>query len=86
VRDDAQGRGLGTILGGKAVEVALARGCSEMVAYGSAGNPRLLRLLSRLGLRGHARYEGASVTVSASLGVDSAGVSRPELSIVPPLP
>jgi GNAT superfamily N-acetyltransferase len=85
VRDDAQGRGLGTILGGKAVDAALARGCSELIAYGSAANPRPMRLLRRLGLRAHARYDGATVTLRASLLPDSAPLVKADLSVVPPL-
>lgn len=83
VRDDAQSRGLGTILGGKAVDAALASGCSEMVAYGVSGSTQVTRLLRRLGLRGHTRYDGATFAVSAALQPEPAAELRPGLSVVP---
>ena len=67
VRDDHQGRGLGTILARRAMDAALELNYSEMVAFGSAGNGGLCRLLIRLGLRAYARYDGSMLTLRAPL-------------------
>jgi GNAT superfamily N-acetyltransferase len=67
VRDDHQGRGLGTILARRAMDAAIDLNYQEMVAFGSAGNGGLCRLLVRLGLRGYARYDGSMLTLRAPL-------------------
>jgi GNAT superfamily N-acetyltransferase len=67
VRDDHQGRGLGTILARRAMDAAMALGYHEMMVFGAAGNSALVRLLIRLGLRQHARYDGAMLTARVPL-------------------
>jgi GNAT superfamily N-acetyltransferase len=78
VRDDHQGRGLGTILARDAIEAARLLGYRELVVFGAAGNTALSRLLIRLGLRRYAQFDGAVMTVRAPLdsGV-GADVTRP---------
>lgn len=67
VRDDYQGRGLGTILASRAMSAALELGYPELVVYGASGNVGLSRLLIRLGLRAYARYDGSMLVVRAPL-------------------
>jgi GNAT superfamily N-acetyltransferase len=71
VRDDHQGRGLGTILARRAMSGAAHLGYREMVLYGAAGNNALARLLIRLGLRPYARYDGSMLIVRAPLGAET---------------
>jgi GNAT superfamily N-acetyltransferase len=68
VRDDQQGRGLGTILARRAVEVAAALGYAELAVFGAADNTGLVRLLIRLELHTHARRDGRFLSVRAPLG------------------
>jgi GNAT superfamily N-acetyltransferase len=68
VRDDYQGRGLGTILASRAMSAAVELGYREMAVYGASGNARLSRLLIRLGLRAYARFDGSMLVVRAPLG------------------
>jgi GNAT superfamily N-acetyltransferase len=77
VRDDYQGRGLGTILARRAMDAASQLGYTEMVVFGAAGNTALARLLIRLGLRSYARYDGSMLVLRAPLGVGPA----PELVV-----
>jgi len=81
VRDDEQGRGLGTILARRAMDAAMGLGYREMVVFGAAGNSRLVRLLIRLGLRPYTRYDGATLTVRAPLTPASV-IGAPPLQLV----
>ncbi len=78
VRDDHQGRGLGTILARRAMDAAIDLNYQEMVAFGSASNGGLCRLLVRLGLRSFARYDGSMLMLRAPLTA-SAPSGSPEL-------
>lgn len=71
VRDDHQGRGLGTILARRAMAAAAALGYQEMITFGAIGNASLARLLIRLGLRSYARYDGSMLVVRAPLGAEA---------------
>lgn len=81
VRDDHQDRGLGTILARRAMDAAILLGYREMVAYGGAGNTGLARLLIRLGLRKHARFDGSMLTVRAPLGVEPTAGAMPATTL-----
>jgi len=69
VRDDHQRLGLGTALLRHAAGVAASLGYQELVASGSADNPRLVRLLLTLGLGPYARVADGLLTVRAPLDV-----------------
>jgi len=67
VEDGWQGRGLGTSLVRRAVEMALAAGADMLAASTPGGDMRLARLLRRAGLRPTARFVGDALVVSAPL-------------------
>ncbi|GAY09334.1 hypothetical protein TOK_3293 [Pseudonocardia sp. N23] len=67
VEDGWQGRGLGTSLVRRAVDLALTDGADTIAASTASGDMRLTRLLRRAGLRPTARLEGDALVVSAPL-------------------
>lgn len=70
VEDAWQGRGVGTALTRKLVELARADQLTEIVAVSQVGNGALTRVLRRAGLRPRGRLEGGALRVSATLQSD----------------
>ena len=67
VEDAWQGRGVGTALARKLVELARAEQLTEIVAVSQVGNSALTRVLRRAGLRPRGRLEGGTLRVRATL-------------------
>ena len=67
VEDAWQGRGVGTALARKLVELARVEQLTEIVAVSQVGNGTLTRVLRRAGLRPRGRLEGGTLRVRATL-------------------
>jgi RimJ/RimL family protein N-acetyltransferase len=67
VEDAWQGRGVGTALARKLVELARTEQLTEIVAVSQVGNGALTRVLRRAGLRPRGRLEGGTLRVRAAL-------------------
>jgi RimJ/RimL family protein N-acetyltransferase len=67
VEDAWQGRGVGTALARKLVELARGEQLTEIVAVSQVGNGALTRVLRRAGLRPRGRLEGGLLRVTATL-------------------
>jgi RimJ/RimL family protein N-acetyltransferase len=67
VEDAWQGRGVGTALARKMVELARSEQLTEIVAVSQVGNSALTRVLRRAGLRPRGRLEGGALRVRAAL-------------------
>jgi GNAT superfamily N-acetyltransferase len=67
VEDEWQRRGLGTTLLGSLVELAAARGLTELRAHVLPWNRRMLALFERAGLSGRRSYEDGLVLVRAAV-------------------
>ena len=67
VEDIWQGRGVGTALARKLVELARTDQVTEITAVSQAGNGVLTRVLRRAGLRPRGRLEGGALRVRAAL-------------------
>lgn len=67
VEDAWQGRGVGTALARKLVELARSEQLTEIVAVSQVGNGALTRVLRRAGLRPRGRLEGGFLRVTATL-------------------
>ncbi|HKR50941.1 MAG TPA: GNAT family N-acetyltransferase [Pseudonocardiaceae bacterium] len=78
VEDAWQGRGVGTALTRKLVELARTDQLSELTAVSPVGNHALTRMLRRAGLRPQGRLEGGTLHVRASL--------HPEAPVQEPTP
>ncbi|MGH3936152.1 MAG: GNAT family N-acetyltransferase, partial [Pseudonocardiaceae bacterium] len=68
VEDAWQGRGVGTALARKLVELARTDQLTELTAVSQPGNHALTRVLRRAGLRPRGRLEGDVLHVQATLG------------------
>ncbi|HEU0086065.1 MAG TPA: GNAT family N-acetyltransferase [Pseudonocardiaceae bacterium] len=79
VEDAWQGRGVGTALVRRVVELARAQGLTELVAVSHADNHALTRVLRRAGLRPRGRLLEGALHVQAKLPAD-------ELATTPPAP
>jgi RimJ/RimL family protein N-acetyltransferase len=73
VEDAWQGRGVGTALTRKLVELARAEQLREIVAVSEAGNHALTRVLRRAGLRPRGRLEAGALHVRADLRPEEPG-------------
>jgi RimJ/RimL family protein N-acetyltransferase len=67
VEDSWQGRGVGTALARKLVELARTDQLAEVVAMSQVGNGAVTRVLRRAGLRPRGRLEGGVLCVRAAL-------------------
>lgn len=67
VEDAWQGRGVGTALARKLVELARSDQLTEIVAVSQVGNGAVTRVLRRAGLRPRGRLEGGTLRVRAAL-------------------
>jgi GNAT superfamily N-acetyltransferase len=67
VEDVWQGRGVGTALARKLVELARTDQITELTAVSQGGNSALTRVLRRAGLRPRGRLEGGALRVRAVL-------------------
>jgi acetyl coenzyme A synthetase (ADP forming)-like protein len=67
VRDDQQGRGLGTVLLEHLASAAMARGVSRFVADTLAENHRMLNVFRQAGFEEHAAFESGVVRVRMEL-------------------
>ncbi len=67
VEDAWQGRGVGTALTRKLVELARTDQLTELTAVSAAGNHAMTRVLRRAGLRPRGRLEGGALHVRAAL-------------------
>jgi RimJ/RimL family protein N-acetyltransferase len=67
VQDSWQGRGVGTALTRKLVELARTNQLAELTAVSPAGNHAMTRVLRRAGLRPRGRLEGGALHVRATL-------------------
>ncbi len=72
VEDAWQGRGVGTALARKMVELARSDQLTEIVAVSQVGNGALTRVLRRAGLRPRGRLEGGALCVRAALQSEEA--------------
>lgn len=77
VEDSWQGRGVGTALARRLVELARADGFTELIAVSLAGNSGLTRVLRRAGLRPRGRLEGGVLRVRAALHSERLSASEP---------
>jgi RimJ/RimL family protein N-acetyltransferase len=77
VEDAWQGRGVGTALARKLIDLARAEQLTEFIAVSQAGNHALTRVLRRAGLRPRARLEEGALHVRATLHSETPG-SEPE--------
>jgi RimJ/RimL family protein N-acetyltransferase len=77
VEDTWQGRGVGTALARKMVELARSERLTEIVAVSQAGNGALTRVLRRAGLRPRGRLESGALHVQASLQLEEPSTSAP---------
>lgn len=67
VEDAWQGRGVGTALARKLVELARTEQLTELTAVSQVGNSALTRVLRRAGLRPRGRLEGGTLHVRAAV-------------------
>ena len=81
VEDLWQGRGVGTALARKLVELARIDRLTEFTAVSRAGNGALTRVLRRAGLRPRGRLEGGALCVRAALYPEEPSSSAPEVSL-----
>jgi GNAT superfamily N-acetyltransferase len=75
VADDAQGRGIGTLLVDALLVVAAARGIERLVGYLFAENAPMLRILERRGSRAVPEASGVlrvEIPLPAAVGLDEA--------------
>lgn len=77
VEDAWQGRGVGTALARKMVELARSDQITEIVATSQVGNGALTRVLRRAGLRPRGRLEGGALRVRAALQSEEPSPSAP---------
>jgi RimJ/RimL family protein N-acetyltransferase len=77
VEDLWQGRGVGTALARKLVELARTDQLTEFTAVSRAGNGALTRVLRRAGLRPRGRLEGGALCVRAPLYPEEPSSSAP---------
>jgi RimJ/RimL family protein N-acetyltransferase len=77
VEDLWQGRGVGTALARKLVELARADQITELTAVSQVGNSALTRVLRRAGLRPRGRLEGDILHVRAALHPEKLSPSAP---------
>ncbi len=77
VEDSWQGRGVGTALARKLVELARTNQLTELIAVSQAGNSGLTRVLRRAGLRPRGQLEGGGLRVRATLHPGAANPSEP---------
>ena len=77
VEDVWQGRGVGTALARKLVELARTEQITELTAVSQVGNGGLTRVLRRAGLRPRGRLEGGALRVRAALHPDKPSPSEP---------
>jgi RimJ/RimL family protein N-acetyltransferase len=77
VEDAWQGRGVGTALARKLVELARAAQLIEIVAMSQVGNGALTRVLRRAGLRPRGRLEGGALRVRATLQPEGSSPTAP---------
>lgn len=83
VEDSWQGRGVGTALARKLVELARADQLTELTAVSQVGNSALTRVLRRAGLRPRGRLVGGVLHVRASLDPEDTALgvtSEPSLA------
>jgi RimJ/RimL family protein N-acetyltransferase len=83
VEDSWQGRGVGTALARKLVELARAAELTELTAVSQVGNSSLTRVLRRAGLRPRGRLVGGVLHVRASLDPEDTALgvaSEPSLA------
>lgn len=76
VEDSWQGRGVGTALARKLVDLGRAERLAELTAVSQAADHTLTRVLRRAGLRPRGRWEGGAFHVRAALRTD---VLAPEM-------
>lgn len=77
VEDVWQGRGVGTALARKLVELARIDHITEFTAVSQAGNSALTRVLRRAGLRPRGQLEGGALRVRATLHPEKPSSSAP---------
>jgi len=77
VEDVWQGRGVGTALARKLVELARTDQITELTAVSQVGNGALTRVLRRAGLRPRGRLEGGALRVRAALQSEELSSSAP---------
>jgi L-amino acid N-acyltransferase YncA len=77
VEDVWQGRGVGTALARKLVELARTEQITELTAVSQVGNGGLTRVLRRAGLRPRGQLEGGALRVRAALHPDEPSPSEP---------
>jgi RimJ/RimL family protein N-acetyltransferase len=77
VEDAWQGRGVGTALARKLVELARVEQLTEIVAVSQVANGALTRVLRRAGLRPRGRLEGSALRVRATLHAEEPTPSTP---------
>ncbi|MGH3693682.1 MAG: GNAT family N-acetyltransferase [Pseudonocardiaceae bacterium] len=80
VEDAWQGRGVGTALARKMVELARGDQLSEIVAVSQVGNGAVTRVLRRAGLRPRGRLEGGTLRVRAALQSENPTPTQPTLA------
>ncbi|MGH3796458.1 MAG: GNAT family N-acetyltransferase [Pseudonocardiaceae bacterium] len=78
VEDSWQGRGVGTALTRKLVELARAAQLTELVAVSEAGDHALTRVLRRAGLRPRGRLAHGALHVRATLQPDAVEITGPD--------
>jgi RimJ/RimL family protein N-acetyltransferase len=77
VEDVWQGRGVGTALARKLVELARTDQITELTAVSQVDNGALTRVLRRAGLRPRGRLEGGALRVRAALHPEKSSPSEP---------
>ncbi|MGH3870904.1 MAG: GNAT family N-acetyltransferase [Pseudonocardiaceae bacterium] len=77
VEDSWQGRGVGTALTRKLVELARTNQFTELTAVSTVGNHSMTRLLRRAGLRPRGRLEGGALYVWAAVEPEEPAASAP---------
>lgn len=83
VEDAWQGRGVGTALARKLVELARADSRTELIAVSQLGNHALTRVLRRAGLRPRGRLEDGSLHIRAAVhpNDDHLDTQRPQIPL-----
>ncbi|MGH4013216.1 MAG: GNAT family N-acetyltransferase, partial [Pseudonocardiaceae bacterium] len=84
VEDAWQGRGVGTALIRKLVELARAEQLTELTAVSQPGDHALTRVLRRAGLRPRGRLEAGALHVRAELGPEARNVATTNPTILNP--
>jgi GNAT superfamily N-acetyltransferase len=77
VQDNWQGRGVGTALTRKLVELARTNQLAELIAVSPAGDHAMTRVLRRAGLRPRGRWEGGALHVRAALHPEAPNPGTP---------